>query len=161
VPQIEVAFDIDANGIVNVTAKDVATGKEQKITISGSSGLSKDDVDRMVKDAEAHAADDKTRRDVIDARNQADALAYSVEKTVNENRDRLPSIEVGKVEAALADVREAVKGDNLQAIRTTRGELEKLSHALAEQLYKQQAAGSGPTASQKHDDVKDGEVVDA
>jgi molecular chaperone DnaK len=161
VPQIEVGFDIDANGIVNVTAKDVATGKEQKITISGSSGLNKDEVDRMVKDAAAHEADDKARRELIDERNQADSLVYSVEKTVNENRDRLPSIEVGKVEAALADVREAVKGDNLQAIRTTRGELEKLSHALAEQLYKQQAAGSGPTASQKHDDVKDGEVVDA
>ena len=98
VPQIEVAFDIDANGIVNVTAKDVATGKEQKITISGSSGLTKDDVDRMVKDAEAHAADDKTRRELIDARNQADSLAYSVEKTVNENRDRLPAADVSRVE---------------------------------------------------------------
>ena len=94
VPQIEVAFDIDANGIVNVSAKDVATGKEQKITISGSSGLNKDDVDRMVKDAEAHAAEDKTRRELIDARNQADSLAYSVEKTINENRDRLPAADV-------------------------------------------------------------------
>ena len=94
VPQIEVAFDIDANGIVNVTAKDVATGKEQKITISGSSGLNKDDVERMVKDAEAHAAEDQTRRELIDARNQADSLAYSVEKTVNENRDRLPATDV-------------------------------------------------------------------
>jgi molecular chaperone DnaK len=159
VPQIEVAFDIDANGIVNVTAKDVATGKEQKITISGSSGLNKDDVDRMVKDAAAHEAEDKTRRELIDERNQADSLAYSVEKTVNENRDRLPSIEVGKVESAIAAVREAVKGENLQAIRAARGEVEKVSHALAEQLYKQQAAG--PQASQPHDDVKDGEVVDA
>ena len=96
VPQIEVAFDIDANGIVNVSAKDVATGKEQKITIAGSSGLNKDDVDRMVKDAEAHAAEDKTRRELIDARNQADSLAYSVEKTVNENRDRLPATDVSR-----------------------------------------------------------------
>jgi molecular chaperone DnaK len=162
VPQIEVAFDIDANGIVNVTAKDVATGKEQKITISGSSGLKKDEVDRMVKDAAAHEAEDKVRRELIDERNQADSLAYSVEKTVNENRDRLPSNEVGKVESAVAAVREAVKGDNLQAIRTARGELEKASHGLAEHLYKQQA--SGPRASQAsetHDDVKDGEVVDA
>jgi molecular chaperone DnaK len=161
VPQIEVAFDIDANGIVNVTAKDVATGKEQKITISGSSGLNKDEVDRMVKDASAHEAEDKARRELIDERNQADSLAYSVEKTVNENRDRLPSIEVGKVESAIATVREAVKGDNLQAIRSARGELEKVSHALAEQLYKQQAAAPGAPASEKDDNVKDGEVVDA
>ena len=160
-PQIEVAFDIDANGIVNVAAKDVATGKEQKITISGSSGLNKDEVDRMVKDAAAHEAEDKTRRELIDERNQADSLAYSVEKTVNENRDRLPSIEVGKVESAISAVRDAVKGDNLQAIRASRGELEKLSHALAEQLYKQQAGGSGAPASEKDDNVKDGEVVDA
>ena len=90
VPQIEVAFDIDANGIVNVTAKDMATGKEQKITISGSSGLSKDDVDRMVKEAQSHAAEDQARRDLIDARNQADSLAYQVEKTVNENREKVP-----------------------------------------------------------------------
>src|SRR6187431_16093 len=101
VPQIEVAFDIDANGMVNVTAKDVATGKEQKITISGSSGLSKDDVDRMVKDAQAHAADDTARRELIDARNQADSLAYSVEKTVNENRDRIPAADVSRVEEAI------------------------------------------------------------
>jgi molecular chaperone DnaK len=161
VPQIEVAFDIDANGIVNVTAKDVATGKEQKITISGSSGLNKDEVDRMVKDAAAHDAEDKARRELIDERNQADSLAYSVEKTVNESRDRLPSIEVGKVESAIAAVREAVKGDNLQAIRTARGELEKVSHAIAEQLYKQQASGPGAQASEKDDNVKDGEVVDA
>ena len=162
VPQIEVAFDIDANGIVNVTAKDVATGKEQKITISGSSGLNKDEVDRMVKDAAAHAAEDKARRELIDARNQADSLAYSVEKTVNENRDRLPSIEVSQVETAIAAVREAVKGDNLQAIRSARGELEKVSHALAEQLYKTAGRSARQAqASEKDDDVKDGEVVDA
>jgi molecular chaperone DnaK len=160
VPQIEVAFDIDANGIVNVTAKDVATAKEQKITISGSSGLNKDEVDRMVKDAAAHEAEDKARRELIDERNQADSLAYSVEKTVNENRDRLPSIEVGKVETAIAAVRDAVKGDNVQAIRAARGELEKVSHTLAEQLYKQQAAGANPQAG-SNETVKDGEVVDA
>src|SRR5688500_406607 len=164
VPQIEVAFDIDANGIVNVTARDVATGKEQKITISGSSGLSKDDVDRMVKDAEAHAADDKTRRDVIDARNQADALAYSVEKTVNENRDRLPAAEVSQVEGAVAAAREAAKGDDLNAIRTATDALQKLSHSMAEQLYKQSQANAANAAASPdtHDDgVKDGEVVDA
>jgi molecular chaperone DnaK len=164
VPQIEVAFDIDANGIVNVAARDVATGKEQKITISGASGLSKDDVDRMVKDAEAHAADDKTRRDVIDARNQADALAYSVEKTVNENRDRLPAGEVSQVESAVAAAREAAKGDDLNAIRTATDTLQKLSHGMAEQLYQQSQANAANAAAspETHDDgVKDGEVVDA
>jgi molecular chaperone DnaK len=163
VPQIEVAFDIDANGIVNVAAKDVATGKEQKITISGSSGLNKDEVDRMVKDAASHEAEDKAKRELIDERNQADSLAYSVEKTVNENRDRLPSIEVSKVEGAIASVREAVKGDNVSAIRSARGELEKVSHALAEQLYKASGPGNqgSAKATETRDDVKDGEVVDA
>jgi molecular chaperone DnaK len=169
VPQIEVSFDIDANGIANVAAKDVATGKEQKITISGSSGLSKDDVDRMVKDAASHAAEDKTRREVIDARNQADSLAYSVEKTINENRDRLPSAEVSRVEGAINAVREAVKGDNLEAIRRASDDLQKTSHAIAEQLYKQQASGPfdgaqgrpGAQASEQNADIKDGEVVDA
>ena len=163
VPQIEVAFDIDANGIVNVTAKDVATGKEQKITISGSSGLSKDDVDRMVKDAESHETDDKARREVIDARNQADTLAYSVEKTINENRDRLPAEDVNRVESAVAAVREAVTSEDVAAIRRTSEELQKASHAVAEQLYKQSqsnaanASGTSPGDS----DVKEGEVVDA
>jgi molecular chaperone DnaK len=164
VPQIEVSFDIDANGIVNVTAKDVATGKEQKITISGSSGLSKDDVDRMVKDAEAHAAEDQTRRDVIDARNQADALAYSVEKTVNESRDRLPAGEVSQVESAIAAAREAVKGEDLGAIRAATEALQKVSHGMAEQLYRQSqanAANAAETQNTKDDDVKEGEVVDA
>jgi molecular chaperone DnaK len=167
-PQVEVAFDIDANGIVNVTAKDVATGKEQKITISGSSGLKKDEVDRMVKDAEGHAAEDKARRELVDARNQADSLAYSVEKTIAESRDRLPAVDVERVEAAIGAVREAVKGDNLEAIRSASSELEKTSHAIAERLYKQQgqAAGQGNSRSQgpkaaTHDEVVDGEVVDA
>jgi molecular chaperone DnaK len=149
VPQVEVGFDIDANGIVNVTAKDVATGKEQKITISGSSGLSKDDVDRMVKDAEAHASEDKDRRDLIDVRNQADSLAYSVEKTINDNRDRLPATDVSRVESAIAAVRDAVKADNVEAIRRTTDELQKASHAVAEQLYKQQAPGPRPQASEQ------------
>src|SRR5687767_10111914 len=102
VPQVEVSFDIDANGIVNVAAKDMATGKEQKITIIGSGGLSKDEVDRLVKDAQSHAADDQARREVIDARNQADSLAYQVERTVNENREKVPVGELSKVEAAIA-----------------------------------------------------------
>jgi len=171
VPQVEVSFDIDANGIVNVKAKDVATGKEQKITISGSSGLNKDDVDRMVKDAEAHAAEDKARRELIDVRNSADALAYAVEKTVNENRDRVPADDVSRIEYAISTLRDAAKGDNLDAIRKASDELQKASHTMAEQLYKQQASdtraqrgdpraqGSGPRPQE--DDVKEGEVVDA
>jgi molecular chaperone DnaK len=163
VPQIEVAFDIDANGIVNVTAKDVATGKEQKITISGTSGLSKDDVNRMVKDAEAHAADDESRRELIDARNQADSLAYATEKSVGESRDRMPADDVARIEAAIARAREAVKGEDLAALRSATEELQKQSHHLAEQLYTQsQASGSGgATSGPSGNDVKDGEVVDA
>src|SRR6187402_3986018 len=163
VPQIEVAFDIDANGIVNVTAKDVATGKEQKITISGSSGLGKGDVERMVKDAEAHAAEDQSRRELIDARNMADSLAYSVEKTINENRDRLPAVDVEGVERAIGIVRDAVKGDNLETMRAASAELQKASHSIAEQLYKNQsqAPGQGQGPNARHDDVVEGEVVDA
>jgi molecular chaperone DnaK len=163
VPQIEVAFDIDANGIVNVTAKDVATAKEQKITISGASGLSKDDVDRMVKDAESHVSEDQSRRELIDARNQADSLAWSVEKTVNENRDRLPATDVSRIESAVAAVREAIKGESLDAIRRSGEELQKASHAMAEQLYKQNSQGSRPGAQtpETDNDVREGEVVDA
>ena len=162
-PQIEVTFDIDANGIVNATAKDSATGKEQKITISGSSGLNKQEVERMVKDAEAHAAEDRTRREVIEVRNQADALAYSVEKTVNENRDRLPASDVDRIESAIAVLREAAKGDDVAVIRRASDELQKASHAMTEQLYKQsQADAAHASASQSgSDDIKEGEIVDA
>jgi molecular chaperone DnaK len=163
VPQIEVAFDIDANGIVNVSAKDVATGKEQKITIAGTSGLNKDEVDRMVKDAEAHAAEDKNRRELIDARNQADSLAYSVEKTVNENRDRLPSTDVSRIESAINALRDVAAGENLDAIKRASDDLQKTSHAMAEQLYKQSEANAANAASanKTDDNVKEGEVVDA
>jgi len=164
VPQVEVSFDIDANGIVSVSAKDMATGKEQKITIAGSSGLNKDDVNRMVRDAEAHAAEDKTRRELIDARNQADSLAYAVEKTVSENRDRLPATDASRIERAISTLRDAAKADDLEAIRRATDVLQKASHAMAEQLYR--AQGSGPRAQegprpQQEEEVKDGEVVDA
>src|SRR5262249_41703558 len=136
VPQIEVSFDIDANGIVKVGAKDLATGKEQKITITASSGLNKEEVERMVKDAQAHESEDKARREVIDARNQADSLAYQVEKTVNESRDRLPFGEVSKIETAIAEVRKASQSDDLASIKRASDELQRASHAMAEQLYK-------------------------
>jgi molecular chaperone DnaK len=162
VPQIEVAFDIDANGIVNVTAKDMATGKEQKITISGSSGLSKDEVDRMVKDAEGHATEDQKRRELIDARNQADSLAYQVEKTVNESREKLPVGELSKIDAAVAEVRASIKGDDLTAIKAAADALQRASHAIAEQLYNNAARGtSGSPGSQgSGSSVKDAEVVE-
>jgi len=157
-PQIEVAFDIDANGIVNVTAKDLATGKEQKITVSGASGLAKDEVDRMVKDAQAHATEDQARRELIDARNQADSLAYQVEKTVNENREKLAVGDLSKVDTAIAEVRRVAQTDDLAAIRKAVDELERASHAIAEQLYK---AGQQTPQGSQGSNVKDGEVVDA
>ncbi|RPI53098.1 MAG: molecular chaperone DnaK [Acidobacteria bacterium] len=160
VPQIEVTFDIDANGIVNVSAKDMATGKEQTITISGSSGLNKDEVARMVKDAESHAAEDKSRRELIDARNQADALTYSVERTLNEHRGTLSAEDARSVENAISDVREALKGEDLGAIKRMTDALQTASHTMAEQMYKQKESASG-SAQYGTPHVKDGEVVDA
>jgi molecular chaperone DnaK len=155
VPQIEVSFDIDANGIVSVSAKDMATGKEQKITISGSGGLSKAEVDRMVGDAESHAAEDRGRREVIDARHQADTLAYQLEKTVNENREKLPVGELSKADAAIAAVRRAMEGDDIAAIRTATAELQRASHAIAEHLYRVASQGAPGSTTQ------DADVVDA
>ena len=162
-PQIEVSFDIDANGIVNVKAKDMATGKEQKITISGSSGLSKDDVDRMVKDAQSHAAEDQARRDLIDARNQADSLAYQVEKTVNENREKLPVGELSRLDAAIAEARKVAQTEDLAAIKRATDELQRASQGIAELLYKaaEQAQGSQRSQDSQGSNVKDAEVVDA
>jgi molecular chaperone DnaK len=163
VPQIEVTFDIDANGIVNVSAKDMATSKEQKITISGSSGLSKDEVSRMVADAESHAADDKTRRELIDARNQSDALAYSVERTLDEHRGKLSAEDARRVENAISDLREALKSEDLAAIKRMTDALQQASHAMAEEMYKQNqgATGSGAGSAHQGSHVKEGEVVDA
>jgi len=163
VPQIEVAFDIDANGIVSVTAKDMATGKEQKITVSGASGLAKDEVDRMVKDAQAHASEDQARRDLIDARNQADALAYQTEKTINENREKLPVGELSKVEAAIAAVKSASQGEDAGAITRATEELQRATHAIAELLYKSSQAGASASggSGDPGSNVKEGEVVDA
>ena len=161
VPQVEVAFDIDANGIVNVTAKDLATGKEQKITINGSSGLSKDDVDRLVKEAQSHASEDQAKRDLIDARNQADSLAYQVEKTVADNRQKVPVGQLSNAEAAIAGVRKAVQTDDLAAIRSATDDLQRASHAMAEHLYKQGQQAPAQAASEPGPNVKDAEVLDA
>jgi molecular chaperone DnaK len=172
VPQVEVSFDIDANGIVNVAAKDLATGKEQKITISGASGLSKDDVNRMVKEAQSHASEDQARRDLIDARNQADSLAYQVEKTVNENRGKVAAGDLSTVESAIAELRRVAQGDDVAAIRQATGALQQASHAVAEALYKGSRGSEGSQGStgsrgsegsegSAGSNVKDGEVVDA
>src|SRR5262249_41561164 len=128
----------------------------------GSSGLSKDDVDRLVKDAQSHAAEDQAKRDLIDARNQADSLAYQVEKTVNDNREKLPVGDLSRAEAAIADVRQAVESEQVTRIKSATEALQQAAHALSEQLYKSaqgQAAPGGP--SQPGSGVKDGEVVDA
>jgi molecular chaperone DnaK len=143
-PQIEVGFDIDANGIVNVTAKDKGTGKEQKITITASSGLGKDEVDRMMREAESHADEDKKRREVTDARNQADGLIYQIEKTLSENKDKVPAADVSRIEAAMAASKKASEGEDVAAIRKCMDDLQKASHAMAEALYNQ--AQSGPAA---------------
>jgi molecular chaperone DnaK len=164
VPQVEVSFDIDANGIVNVAAKDMATGQEQKITISGSGGLSKDEVDRLVKTAESHATEDQARRELIDARNQADSLAYQVEKTLAENRQKLPVGELSAGDAAVAAVKTAVQADDLAAIKQATDQLQRAAHAIAESLYKtsQNSETQDPRHAQGAEtNVKDGEVVDA
>ena len=146
VPQIEVTFDIDANGILNVSAKDKATGKSQNITITASSGLEKDEVEKMVRDAESHAEEDKKRRELVDQRNQADNLAYSLEKTLGDNRDKVDEAEAKSIEDAIAEVRKATEGEDLAAIKAAVETLTRKSHKLAEELYKQQAAGAAGAA---------------
>ena len=147
VPQIEVTFDIDANGIVNVSAKDKATGKKQNITITASSGLEKDEIEKMVQDAEAHADEDKKRREEIEARNRADNLIYTTEKTLQENKEKLPDGEVEAVEKALEKAREVTKEGSAAEIDQAIEELTKASHTLAELLYKQAASeGAGAAA---------------
>ncbi|HZP62404.1 MAG TPA: molecular chaperone DnaK [Terriglobales bacterium] len=149
-PQIEVAFDIDANGILNVAAKDMATGKDQKITITSSSGLSKQDVERMAREAEAHAEEDKAKREEIEARNQLDSLVYSVEKMLREHGDKISGSERGDVENALADAKRALESNDKRTMDQARERLTQASHKLAEQMYRatqpQGGAGAGPTA---------------
>src|SRR5207302_3640749 len=149
-PQIEVTFDIDANGILNVTAKDNATGKDQKITITSSSGLSKEEVERMAKDAEAHAAEDKTKREEIDARNQLDSMVYQIEKMLREHGDKISGSERGDVENALADAKKALDSNDKAQMDRAREQLTQASHRLAQQMYQAaqpQSADRGPSAS--------------
>ncbi|MEW6137189.1 MAG: molecular chaperone DnaK [Thermodesulfobacteriota bacterium] len=149
VPQIEVAFDIDANGIVHVTAKDLGTGRSQDITITASSGLSEEEIQRMVREAERNAVEDRRKRDVVDARNQADALVYNLEKLLKENRDRLNPGDVSAVESAIGQAKAAMESGELERIRSAIDVLTSASHQMAQNLYGQQA-GQGHQYSQTH-----------
>jgi molecular chaperone DnaK len=144
IPQIEVTFDIDANGILNVTAKDNATGKDQKITITSSSGLSKEEVERMAKDAEAHSADDKAKREEIESKNQLDSMVYGVEKMLREHGDKISGSERGDVENAVADAKKALEGGDKAAMDKAREQLTAASHKLAEQMYKAAQSTANP-----------------
>jgi molecular chaperone DnaK len=143
VPQVEVTFDIDANGIVNVSAKDVGTGREQKITITSSSGLSKEEIDKMMKDAESHKDEDEKRKETIEARNRLDGLVFNVEKSFTENKERLDAAAAGDIETAIAESKEALKGEDMDAMNNAFEKLQTASHKLAEVLYSQ--AGAAPT----------------
>jgi molecular chaperone DnaK len=172
VPQIEVTFDIDANGILNVTAKDRASNNEQKITITSSSGLSKDEVEKMARDAESHAAEDRKQRDTIEAKNRADAMVYNVEKTLKEHRSKISDAEVKDIEAAIEDTKKAIADNDPDRINSAVDKLTTASHKLAEAMYKataQQPGGQTPPSGDgaapggdqgKKDNVVDAEFVD-
>lgn len=145
VPQVEVTFDIDANGIVNVSARDLGTGREQKITITSSSGLSKDEIDRMMKDAESHSDEDIKRKEAIEAKNRLDALLYNTEKTINDNREKIAVGVITDTESAIADAKKAVESGDAAAINAEYDKLTRLSHKIAESLY--QAASQNPEAA--------------
>ncbi|MGE5275908.1 MAG: molecular chaperone DnaK, partial [Acidobacteriota bacterium] len=167
-PQIEVTFDIDANGILNVSAKDLGTGKEQRITITASSGLNKDEIDRMVKEASSHSEEDRKRREEIEAKNRLDSLIYASEKSFNENRSKLEAGDVSAFEAALADAKKALEAGGTENMNSAAERLQQASHKLAEVMYRaaQSAPGSGaaqppPGGAPKEEEVIDTEYVDA
>ena len=170
-PQIEVTFDIDANGIVHVNAKDLGTGKEQSIKITASSGLSEAEIQKLVRDAEQHAEEDKRRKELIEARNQADSMIYSVEKNIKEFGDKVDAAEKAKIEEAISKAKKALEGENVDAIKKAQDELMNVSHKLAEAMYAKTAGGQGgPTAGdgaqqqsggQQASGKKDDDVVDA
>jgi molecular chaperone DnaK len=161
-PQIEVTFDTDANGILNVSAKDKATGREQKITISGSTSLAKDEIDRMVKDGQLHADEDKQRREEVEARNSADTLAYQVERSLKDLGDKVPAHEKARAEQLIGEIRQAVKEQApVDRIRQLSSDLQQVAHGLAAQAYQQassaSAGGSDSASAPKDDDVIDAE----
>ena len=168
VPQIEVTFDIDANGIVNVQAKDKATGKEQQIRIQASGGLSEADIEKMVKDAESHAEEDKKRKAAVEAKNHAEALVHSTEKALAEHGSKVGDAERSAIENAIADLKEALKGDDASAIQAKTNTLAQASMKLGEAMYKQQqeaqndpgAGGDGAAPGEKKEDVVDAEFTE-
>jgi molecular chaperone DnaK len=170
VPQIEVTFDIDANGIVHVSAKDRATSKEQSMTITGQSSLDKDAIDQMVKDAEAHADEDKRRKEEAEVRNTADTLVYSTEKLLKEQGDKIPGDERQAVEDKLADLKTAISGNDVEAIKTSTETLMTASQEFTQKLYEQAAqadaaggagaAGGGASSPPNDDEVVDAEIVE-
>jgi molecular chaperone DnaK len=170
VPQIEVTFDIDANGIVHVSAKDRATGKEQSMTITGQSSLDKDAIQQMVRDAEAHAEEDRKRRDEAEARNNADTLVYQTEKLLREQGDKISGDEKADVESALADLKSALAGTDVETIKTATERLMTTSQNFTQKLYEAAAAAdrdytqgnpqAGESSAPSDDDVVDAEIVD-
>jgi molecular chaperone DnaK len=168
-PQVEVTFDIDANGILHVTARDKASGKEQKITVTASTNLNKGEIDRMVKESQAHEADDKKRKETIEARNVADSLVYQTEKAMRDLGDKITSAERGDIEAKINDLKATLTGDDAARITKSSEDLQKAFYAVSEKLYGQQGqpqpegAGGpgGPAAPGPDADFIDGEVKDA
>jgi len=172
IPQIEVTFDIDANGIVHVAAQDKATGKEQSMTITGQSSLAKDDIERMVRDAEAHAEDDRQRREEAEVRNSADTLVYQTEKLLKEQGDKFEGTEKDDVESAVANLKDALAGTNVESIKDATEKLMGVSQSFSQRLYEQASqAASAPSGSDgsggdsdggagSDDEVVDAEIVD-
>ena len=174
IPQIEVTFDIDANGILNVSAKDIGTGKEQKITITSSSGLSKEEVERMTKEGDLHAEEDKRRKDEVEVKNKADSMVYSVEKLLKENREKISDADVKAIEAALEEAKNTIQGGDSSKISAAVEKLTSASHKLAEAMYKQaasakasaDASAAGPQqgpadTGEQAKDKAEGDVIDA
>jgi molecular chaperone DnaK len=164
VPQVEVTFDIDANGILNVTAKDKATGKEQKVTITASTNMSKDDIEKKVQEARQHEAEDKKRRELIDARNTADQLTYQTEKTLNELGDKVPAAEKENIQKKVDNLKQAAQGDDADRIKQLTEEVQQAFHALSQQLYAQEQpqpeAAGGPSVPPQDEGGADGDVID-
>ncbi|MEY4167525.1 MAG: hypothetical protein RIR52_1349, partial [Acidobacteriota bacterium] len=178
IPQIDVTFDIDANGIVNVSARDNGTGREQKITITSSSGLSKDEIDRMTRDADSHADEDKKKREAIESKNRLDSMIYQMEKTITENREKIPVGVISEAESMIVEAKKVVESNDAVQISAQLENLTRVSHRIAESLYQQQAGGaaagseagattagagsggSGASGSGTNEDVIDADYID-